>query len=399
MVRTNTSVCKDWTGGDLLERALARIGRHLFLTRERLDHFLGIEKLSRSFVMNHIYPNWEAYIRDRGVDMFERCAVVGNSGHLLLKSYGHTIDSFDAIMRTNQAPVKGYEAKVGNRTTFRLINRSMSRRYQEALETRYKRLRDAKAWIKQRMAMHMKMRTPRSMQNISGGDPTLEELAKSTALRNLGVTPEMLASVPIEPQIIEQLQSVLNGVGKSHVKVNNSHFPLETNVTAILVAEATTLSSEIEGFTRAVKKLRPDVNVVVYSGKTRLIVEDMLDNWYTQLVACHGIRPPEGQGARATSGILATMVMMRQCKHVTLFGFGPAAKGLESAPYHYYSGLMSRTHETASTGVHFFSGEHQLLLSWKNEGRITICNELSPDDCGAADDASSKTRVQKLNQG
>eukprot|EP00191_Tetraselmis_sp_GSL018_P012427 CAMPEP_0177620668 /NCGR_PEP_ID=MMETSP0419_2-20121207/27074_1 /TAXON_ID=582737 /ORGANISM="Tetraselmis sp., Strain GSL018" /LENGTH=129 /DNA_ID=CAMNT_0019120333 /DNA_START=438 /DNA_END=824 /DNA_ORIENTATION=+ len=47
MVRTNTSVCKDWTGGDLLERALARIGRHLFLTRERLDHFLGIEKLSR----------------------------------------------------------------------------------------------------------------------------------------------------------------------------------------------------------------------------------------------------------------------------------------------------------------------------------------------------------------
>ena len=41
-------------------------------------------------------------------------------------------------------------------------------------------------------------------------------------------------------------------------------------------------------------------------------------------------------GLRATTGILATTVMLRQCKSVTLYGFGPPQKGPEAAPFHFY---------------------------------------------------------------
>ena len=42
----------------------------------------------------------------------------------MLRGAGHgaAIDRHDAVVRTNLAPVEGYEADVGSRTTFDLIN-------------------------------------------------------------------------------------------------------------------------------------------------------------------------------------------------------------------------------------------------------------------------------------
>ncbi|KAH9627163.1 hypothetical protein KSS87_018403 [Heliosperma pusillum] len=59
---------------------------------------------------------------------FERCAVVGNSGDLLLTEFGEEIDSHDAVIRDNEAPINEKYAKyVGLKRTFRLGVRGVAR--------------------------------------------------------------------------------------------------------------------------------------------------------------------------------------------------------------------------------------------------------------------------------
>ncbi len=50
------------------------------------------------------------------------CALVGNSGHLLDQDYASLIDSHDVVIRFSLAPVKGFEDKVGAKTSLRIIN-------------------------------------------------------------------------------------------------------------------------------------------------------------------------------------------------------------------------------------------------------------------------------------
>ena len=61
---------------------------------------------------------------------FDSCAIVGNSGNLLLAEYGKDIDSHDVVIRVNQAPTEGsYEKHVGKKTSMRLLNRLWSAAY------------------------------------------------------------------------------------------------------------------------------------------------------------------------------------------------------------------------------------------------------------------------------
>ncbi|KAG6926469.1 ST3 beta-galactoside alpha-2,3-sialyltransferase 4, partial [Chelydra serpentina] len=50
-----------------------------------------------------------------------RCAVVGNGHRLRNSSMGEAIDKYDVVIRLNNAPVHGYEADVGSKTTMRLF--------------------------------------------------------------------------------------------------------------------------------------------------------------------------------------------------------------------------------------------------------------------------------------
>ena len=53
---------------------------------------------------------------------FRRCAVVGSSGHLRGLNAARIIDSHDAVMRFNLAPVGPHAQDVGSRTTWRVMS-------------------------------------------------------------------------------------------------------------------------------------------------------------------------------------------------------------------------------------------------------------------------------------
>ena len=53
---------------------------------------------------------------------FASCAIVGSSGLLLESRLGAVIDEHEFVMRTNLAPVGGFEEIVGSKTTLRVMN-------------------------------------------------------------------------------------------------------------------------------------------------------------------------------------------------------------------------------------------------------------------------------------
>jgi hypothetical protein len=55
--------------------------------------------------------------------LYGSCALVGNARSLLGAANGDEIDAHDAVMRINQATTLGFEPFVGNKTTWRLVNR------------------------------------------------------------------------------------------------------------------------------------------------------------------------------------------------------------------------------------------------------------------------------------
>eukprot|EP00873_Tetraselmis_striata_P025713 jgi/Tetstr1/445977/TSEL_003534.t1 len=57
---------------------------------------------------------------------FSTCAVVGSSEILLQRQYGAQISSHSVIIRFNNAPTKGFEGHVGNRTDIRITNAGFS---------------------------------------------------------------------------------------------------------------------------------------------------------------------------------------------------------------------------------------------------------------------------------
>jgi beta-galactoside alpha-2,3-sialyltransferase (sialyltransferase 4B) len=52
----------------------------------------------------------------------KRCALVGNSSQLMGSGLGKAIDSFDTVVRFNEAPTIGYESDVGSKTSIRWTN-------------------------------------------------------------------------------------------------------------------------------------------------------------------------------------------------------------------------------------------------------------------------------------
>lgn len=65
---------------------------------------------------------------------FGRCAVIGNSGDLLRTKFGGEIDSYDAVVRENGAPIENFTEYVGTKSTFRLLNRGSAKALDKVAE-------------------------------------------------------------------------------------------------------------------------------------------------------------------------------------------------------------------------------------------------------------------------
>ncbi|XP_021908919.1 sialyltransferase-like protein 2 [Carica papaya] len=105
------------------EYAWRRINKGVLLNRCQ-NKSLCVEKLS--LVLPEIPPYYPR--------QFGQCAVIGNSGDLLRTKFGKEIDSYDAVVRENGAPIQNYTDHVGKKSTFRLLNRGSAKALDKVVE-------------------------------------------------------------------------------------------------------------------------------------------------------------------------------------------------------------------------------------------------------------------------
>ncbi|KAJ8772410.1 hypothetical protein K2173_027587 [Erythroxylum novogranatense] len=103
--------------------AWRRINKGVNLNRCQ-NRTLCMEKLSL------VLPQTPPYIPRQ----FDRCAVIGNSGDLLKTRFGKEIDSYDAVLRENGAPIQNFIEYVGQKSTFRLLNRGSAKALDKVVE-------------------------------------------------------------------------------------------------------------------------------------------------------------------------------------------------------------------------------------------------------------------------
>jgi len=97
----------------------------LFISQENHKRIREKDAFSSQNVVNRVLPEQSPRIKHKS------CALVGNSGILKRTQFGQSIDKHEAVMRVNQAPVKGYEKYVGSKVTYRMLNNKWTTVYYE----------------------------------------------------------------------------------------------------------------------------------------------------------------------------------------------------------------------------------------------------------------------------
>ncbi|XP_078055051.1 CMP-N-acetylneuraminate-beta-galactosamide-alpha-2,3-sialyltransferase 4-like [Mustelus asterias] len=124
--------CPSWDSNNRSEQTLPKFIRNtnLFLTIDGdwwqkpnyLFHTLPYGIKGNEAVVKKILIRTQSNMPDE-IDRLncKRCVIVGNGNTLRNSSLGDTINKYDVVIRLNNAPVRGYENDVGNKTTLRIF--------------------------------------------------------------------------------------------------------------------------------------------------------------------------------------------------------------------------------------------------------------------------------------
>ncbi|KAI3771021.1 hypothetical protein L6452_02173 [Arctium lappa] len=69
-----------------------------------------------------------------GGGLIKKYIFIGNAGDLLKTKFGKEIDSYDVVLRENGAPIQNYTDHVGEKSTFRLLNRGYAKALDKFVE-------------------------------------------------------------------------------------------------------------------------------------------------------------------------------------------------------------------------------------------------------------------------
>lgn len=378
---------------DLVDRLYDNIKGDVALTRRnRQDAW--VKKLPTDIYqwkLNALPPTMAAALGGR--TRFKSCAVVGSSGHLGNTRYGSVIDQFDVIGRANQAPLLNYKRFVGSRTTFRFVNEAMGRQYRDAARKAAGFAVGECRALQERNAS----RCAGADEECEGGDEAAAEAvagfprivtgiaypnANRTSRARATFTPvKKVRNVARVNHICKEgLKRIhLQGkAGPSYLRSIRWRFPLEPGVILAQVSEQKSVPRYFMETQHNIKLLRDDVKLIMIPNTHTHMVFHVMDNWASRMV-CKGFLPRKG-GTRPTTGFQLTMVMLKLCNRVVLYGMGPSATGNDN--YHFFTGHGART---GGTKAHNFRAEYLFYRSLAAKGLITICNDASDPDCGLQD--------------
>ncbi|XP_072342367.1 CMP-N-acetylneuraminate-beta-galactosamide-alpha-2,3-sialyltransferase 4-like [Scyliorhinus torazame] len=124
--------CSTWQSNNRSEQILPKFIRNtnLFLSIDGdwwkkpnyLFHTFPYGIKGNEVIVKKILVRTESHMPDE-IDRLncKRCVIIGNGNTLRNSSIGQTINEYDVVIRLNNAPVRGYEKDVGNKTTLRIF--------------------------------------------------------------------------------------------------------------------------------------------------------------------------------------------------------------------------------------------------------------------------------------
>ncbi|KAK3247164.1 hypothetical protein CYMTET_43328 [Cymbomonas tetramitiformis] len=258
-----------------------------------------------------------------GGTAWDKCAIVGNSGGLLLSRYGRMIDEHDMVLRINQAPTKGYEQYVGTRATHRLLNRAWTLGYAKSPVVNWKH----------------------RLQNVHTIEPGVALISSRTNTTNF--------------------QSL-------HLKM------LDEGVDARVAPPPGLRANDTQGYacqlySTVIGAVQPGAWQVLKLTRKAAQTPERMFKEYRRCIEEERAREMMNStfpgGNTASSGLVAVGLMYHLCTSITLFGVGQPAK--YKVPYQYYK--LLETEREAGSSVHAFDVEQALFEALSKGGVITLC--------------------------